>query len=74
MAPTDTQSHIKDRLISLLNGIKNSDGAAISCELARLEEILEKEGAELPPELAHLLKRRSYAKAFEYLEGATPAK
>ena len=74
MSPTDTQSHIKDRLISLLNGIKTSDGHVIAGELAKLEEILENEGGKIPSELAHLLSRRSYAKAFEYLGGAAPAK
>ena len=74
MSPTDTQSHIKDHLIALLNGIKNSDGHAIAGELANLEEILEKEAGHLPKELVHLLSRRSYARAFEYLGGAAPAK
>jgi len=74
MSPADTQSHIKDRLISLLNGIKNSDGHAIAAELANLEDILEKEAGQLPKELVHLLSRRSYARAFEYLGGEAPAK
>jgi hypothetical protein len=65
---------VKDRLILLLNAIKSSDGIAIEKELIGLEEIAERESSGLPPELAHLLKRRSYAKAFAYLEGALPVK
>jgi len=74
MSPIEAQARVKERLISFLNSIKESDGGAISRELSRLEEILETEGGGLPSELAHLLRRRSYAKAFEDLGGETPVK
>jgi hypothetical protein len=74
MPPTNAQARVKDRLMLLLNGIRNSDAAAISGELAGLEEILEIEEGALPPELTHLLRRRSYAKAYAFLGGEMPAK
>jgi hypothetical protein len=74
MSPTDAQAHVKARLISLMESIKNSDAKAITSHLTSLEEIVEREEGSLPQELAHLLKRRSYAKAVAYFDDGIPAK
>ena len=74
MSPIDAQAHVKTRLISLLDSIKNYDATAITGQLAALEDIVEREAGGLPQELAHLLKRRSYAKAMAYFDGEIPAK
>jgi hypothetical protein len=74
MSPTNAQAHVKTRLISLLESIKASDAKAITSHLASLEEIVEREESSLPQELAHLLKRRSYAKAMAYFDDGIPAK
>jgi hypothetical protein len=74
MSPTNAQAHVKARLISLLESIKSSDAAAITSHLASLEEIVEREAGSLPQELAHMLKRRSYAKAMAFFDDGVPAK
>lgn len=56
---------------TLLGAIKASDGAVVAREMARLEEITERERANLHPQLAHFLERRSYAKALMFLGGET---
>ncbi len=60
---------IKESLIALLAGIKNSDGRIIAEEMARLDDFLERGRLGLHPQLAHFLERRSYAKALTFLEG-----
>ena len=68
-------AQIKDSLIALLNGIKNSDGVAISREMATLDEVVAAPRAGLHPQLEHFLQRRSYAKALAFLGGEDiPAK
>lgn len=64
---------IKQSLISLLDGIKRSDGAVISREMARLDDFASQGATALHPQLLHFLQRRSYAKALMFLEGDTPA-
>ncbi len=62
-----TEAKIKDALIRLHSGIKNSDGPAISAALAELDTLLAAHGPELDPRLQHFLAGRSYAKALAYL-------
>lgn len=61
------ETNIKAALISLHNGIKNSDGPAISQALSELENLLGLHRASLHPQLVHFLEGRSYAKALAYL-------
>ena len=68
--PMETQ--IKESLISLLNGIKASDGQVIADSMARLDEFLERGRAGLHPQLVHFLQNRSYAKALMFLGGEIP--
>jgi hypothetical protein len=65
-----TEAKIKDALIRLHAGIKNSDGLAISASLADLDNLLASHGSELDARLHHFLAGRSYAKALAYLGGA----
>jgi hypothetical protein len=65
------EAQIKESLNSLLDGIKRSDGARISAEMGRLEDLLARGRAALHPQLVHFLERRSYAKALLFLGGAT---
>jgi hypothetical protein len=65
------EPQIKASLISLLAGIKASDGTVIAAEMARLDDFLAQGRAGLHPQLAHFLERRSYAKALMFLGGET---
>jgi len=62
-------AQIKDSLIALLNGIKNSDGVTIAREMAVLDDAVAKPRTGLHPQLEHFLQRRSYAKALAFLGG-----
>lgn len=64
-----TEPQIKAALISLLDGIKRSDGAVIAAEMARLDTFLQEGQLALHPQLVHFLQRRSYAKALMFLGG-----
>ncbi len=63
-------AQIKDSLIALLSGIKNSDGDAITREMTRLDSLVSAPPRPLHPQLEHFLQRRSYAKALAFLGGA----
>jgi len=65
------EPQIKASLISLLAGIKGSDGPVIAAEMARLDGFLEQGRTALHPQLVHFLERRSYAKALMFLGGET---
>jgi hypothetical protein len=67
------ETEIKAALISLLAGIKRSDGAIITNEMDRLEALLARGQSErtLHPQLEHFLEKRSYAKALMFLGGET---
>jgi hypothetical protein len=67
------ETEIKESLILLLDGINRSDGPAVTREMGRLEEMLERGRAGLPAQLAHFIERRSYAKALVFLGGQAPA-
>lgn len=64
-----TEAKIKDALIRLHAGIKNSDGPVISASLAELDNLLATHGSEIDARLHHFLSGRSYAKALAYLGG-----
>lgn len=64
-----TEARIKDSLISLLDGIKRSDGQVIAEEMARLDDCVQRGEKALHPQLVHFLQRRSYAKALMFLGG-----
>ncbi len=64
-------SQIKDSLIALLDGIKRADGVVIGLEMANLDAAVEAPNHQLHPQLEHFLQRRSYAKALDFLGGAT---
>ena len=66
---TDMESQIKVALISLLEGIKRSDGPVIAAEMARLDTFLEQGRISLHPQLVHFMENRSYAKALMFLGG-----
>ena len=63
------EAKIKEALIQLHVGIKNSDGPAISAALNQIEALQAEHGRELHPQLQHFLSGRSYAKALAYLGG-----
>ena len=63
------ETNIKAALILLHNGIKNSDGPAISQSLSELERLVGLYRGSLHPQLVHFLEGRSYAKALAYLGG-----
>jgi hypothetical protein len=67
------EPQIKESLISLMDGIKRSDGPVIAGEMARLDEYLAQGQAAgtLHPQLEHFLEKRSYAKALLFLGGET---
>ena len=67
------ETEIREALLALQTAIPQADGAAILAQTARLDELLAKHRAALPPQLAHFLERRSYAKALAWLGGETPA-
>jgi hypothetical protein len=52
-------------------GITAANGAAIAAELARLDELLAQGRSTLHPQLVHFLEGRSYAKAVQFLGGAS---
>ena len=64
------EAKIKEALIQLHIGIKNSDGPAISAALIQLEALHAAHGDQLHPQLEHFLSGRSYAKALAYLGGS----
>lgn len=65
------EPQIKAALISLLDAIKRSDGAAVAGEMTKLEHFLDDGRSSLHPQLVHFLERRSYAKAVMFLGGET---
>lgn len=67
------ENEIRESLLALHAAIPRTDGAAILAQTARLDELLARHRADLHPQLAHFLERRSYAKALAWLGGETPA-
>ena len=63
-------SEIKEALIGILDGIKQSDTERVSDGMVRIETCLQSARTQLNPQLAHFLERRSYAKALNFMEGA----
>ena len=67
------EPQIKASLISLMDAIKRSDGAAIVAGMERLDGYLSRGRAEnsLHPQLEHFWEKRSYPKALHFLGGET---
>lgn len=65
------ETQIKAALISLLDGITKSNGGVIAAELLRLDDLLAQGRPTLHPQLVHFLEGRSYAKAVQFLGGAS---
>ena len=65
------EAQIKESLNSLLDAIKQADGARITVAMGRLEDLLDQGRPNLHPQLVHFLERRSYAKALLFLGGET---
>jgi hypothetical protein len=63
------EEHIKQSLISLMDGIKRADGAVISLQMAALDGYAAEGRGRLHPQLLHFLERRSYPKALLFLGG-----
>ena len=64
------EAKIKEALIQLHVGIKDSDGPAVSAALIQIEALHATHGGTLHPQLEHFLAGRSYAKALAYLGGS----
>ncbi|OAM88463.1 hypothetical protein OH491_10725 [Termitidicoccus mucosus] len=62
------EHEIKESLILLLRGIKNTDGVAVAKEIARLDEFASRGRGRLHAQLEHFLAGRSYVKALRFLE------
>jgi len=67
------ENDIREAILALHAAIPAGDGAAILAQTARLDELLTRHRDTLPPQLAHFLEKRSYAKALAWLGGETPA-
>ncbi len=63
------ETQIKESLTALLHAIKVADGQGIAREMGQLDDLLERGRAELHPQLAHFLEKRSYPKALMFLGG-----
>lgn len=63
------EERLKEALVSLQQGIKDSDSSEISGSLKALDQLLDAHRKELHPQLVHYLSRRSYEKALMHLEG-----
>jgi hypothetical protein len=63
------ETQIKDSLITLLDAIKASNGAAVVDEMEKLDGFLASGREHLHPQLIHFLEKRSYAKAVMFLGG-----
>ncbi|HEY1848806.1 MAG TPA: hypothetical protein VGG37_06355 [Opitutaceae bacterium] len=65
------EESIKESLQALMDAIKRADGNAISDRMAEVEGLTSESRANLHPQLLHFLERRSYAKALQFLGGAS---
>ncbi len=63
------ETQIKDSLITLLDAIKTSNGAAVVEQMEKLDGFLAQGRNGLHPQLVHFLEKRSYAKAVMFLGG-----
>lgn len=64
-----TEPEIKESLLRLAEAIKQADGAVMAAEMARLDDVVQRQRGTLHPQLVHFLERRSYPKAIMWLEG-----
>ena len=63
------QESIKSALLSVQEGIRDSESAKVVDGLKSLDALLAEHRGELDPQLVHFLSRRSYEKALMFLEG-----
>ena len=64
-------ANIKASLIELVAGMKGADTPRMLKSMEELDRLVATGKGELDPQLAHFLERRSYAKALDYLGGAS---
>jgi hypothetical protein len=62
---------VKASLIALVGGMNQADTNAMLGSMEALDRLLASRGRELDPRLTHFLERRSYAKALQFLGGAS---
>jgi hypothetical protein len=62
---------IKDSLIRLTTSMNSSDSVAMLRAMEDLDALVATHGGQIDPRLHHFLARRSYAKALQFLTGAT---
>jgi hypothetical protein len=68
---TATLDQLKASLINLVAGMKAADTPRMLRSMAELDGVVAAHKHELDPRLAHFLERRSYAKALDFLGGAS---
>jgi hypothetical protein len=75
-ALVDLKNALRERLAIIRDEKSRSDESAHLARLQNVSQKIEKLEAALPrpidPQLAHFLKRKSYDKALEFLEGDAP--
>lgn len=64
-------ANIKASLIELVAGMKAADTPKMLKSMEELDRLVATGKRALDPQLTHFLERRSYAKALDYLEGAS---
>jgi hypothetical protein len=73
----DLKNALRERLAIIHDEKSRSDESAHLARLQNVSQKIEELEAALPrpidPQLAHFLKRKSYDKALEFLEGAEPS-
>ena len=62
---------IKATLIDLVAGMNSADTARMLRGMEQLDQLAAAHKAQLDPRLTHFLERRSYAKAIDFLDGAS---
>lgn len=65
------EERIKESLQALMEAITRADGNAIGERMAEVEGLTSQSRQNLHPQLVHFLERRSYAKALQFLGGAS---
>lgn len=69
--PTSLSLQIKDSLMRLTTAMNASDTTAMLAAMSELDDLVQAHRKEIDPRLHHFLERRSYAKALDFLAGAT---
>lgn len=69
----DELGELRERLATMLAATQSRDAGRIAETIQQLDEYVASRGHLLPAMLRHYLANRSYQKAWEYLNGETPA-